>query len=389
MRLLFMTDFTELFPYRLLRGILRYSREMNEHWAVCKMPPSFKKEKGLDIVLRFALDWRADIIIGQFDPEDDVQLFRKNGIVVLAQDYISRFKDIPNITGDYRRMGAMAARRFIARGFKEFAFFGNNGMCWSDERRDGFYDELVQAGFEGHIHLYDRQRINNLWFYYQSRLGEWLQSLPKPVGIMACDDNQGSILVEACALLGIRIPFDVAIIGVDNDEIQCNMLVPSLSSIDVDIERGGYEAAALAKHMVQNPGDPGHDIVLEPLHIVTRESSNTITSKDNMVLEALMFIHSNMDHKIQVGDVLQHIPLSRRLLEQRFRKGTGMSIYDYIIQLRVNRFTQLLLDSDESITNIAASMDEPDPKNLSRLFRKVKGYSPTEFRKLNLRDLPE
>ena len=384
-----MTDFTEQFPYRLLRGILRYSRGTGEHWSVCKMPASFKREKGMDALLRFAREWHADVVIGLFDPGDDLSQFRRSGIVVLAQDHIARVPDVPNITGNYRKMGDMAARRFMARGFREFAFFGNNGMCWSDERRDGFRDALLEAGFEGHIYLYDRRRVENLWFYYQSRLGEWLQSLPKPVGIFACDDNQASIVVEACNLLGFRIPYDVAVIGVDNDEIQCNLLSPSLTSIDVDIERGGYEAASLAAHMLANPGDPGHDIVLEPLHIVTRESSNTITTKDEMVHEALMFIHSNVDHKIQVSDVLAHVPLSRRLLEQRFLKGTGLPIYKYIAATRVNRFTQLLLDSDDPITTISVKMDEPDPKNLARLFRKAKGCSPTEFRQRNLRDLPE
>ena len=164
MRLLFMTDFTEQFPYRLLTGILRYSRESKEHWAVCKMPPSFKRENGLEAMVRFAEDWRADVVMGLFDPDDDLSLFRKKGIVVMAQDHISRFPGIPNITADYRKMGAMAATRFIARGFREFAFFGNNGMCWSDERRDGFYEKLAQEDFDRHIHLYDRPRVSNLWY---------------------------------------------------------------------------------------------------------------------------------------------------------------------------------------------------------------------------------
>ena len=376
-----MTDFTEQFAYRLLRGILRYSRETGQRWEVCRMPPSFKRENSLKQMVRFAEDWKADVVIGQFDPGDNLELFRRKGIVVLAQDYISLFPDVPNITADYRQMGAMAAERFVARGFREFAFFGNNGMCWSDGRRDGFRDHLEEAGYKEHIHIFDRHRVSNLWYYQQDLLQEWLVALPKPVGIFACDDNQAVLLEESCKAVGLRIPYDAAIIGVDNDEILCNMANPPITSIDVDIERGGYEAAAMATQMVKDPSYQGMDIVLQPLHIVTRESSNLITTKDIQVHQALTFIHSNLDHKIDVTDVLQQVAMSRRLLEQRFLKATGKTIYQYISEQRIDYFARLLLDTQDSIGNLAARMDEPDPKSMSRRFKELKGCTPSEYRK--------
>ena len=387
MRLMFISDFTEQFAYRLLRGVLRYSQEKEAHWVVCKMPPAYMRQMGLRKVVDLAEGWHADVVIGQFEPGDNLKLFHKKGMVVLAQDYISLFDDVPNITADYHRMGAMAAERFLARGFREFAYFGNNGMCWSDGRRDGFRERLAAAGVgEEHIHIYGRrQRISNLWFYNQGWLYDWLQALPKPVGIMACDDNQASILVEACTAIGIRVPFDAAIIGVDNDEIVCNMTEPSLTSIDVDIERGGYEAAALAEKMAREKDFRGRNIVLQPLSIVTRTSSNVIATRDTGIHQALQYINDNIDHKILVTDVLAHVPMSRRLLEQRFLKATGSTIYQYITQLRVDRFAQLLLSSKDSVADICARMDEPDPKNLSRRFKAIKGCTPTAYRKKNLR----
>ena len=100
MRLLFITDFTEQFAYRFLSGILDYART-TELWVICKMPPSYKRQLGMEGVVAWAKEWHADVVIGQFDPDDDVTLFRKNGIVALAQDYIVKFDAIPNITGDY------------------------------------------------------------------------------------------------------------------------------------------------------------------------------------------------------------------------------------------------------------------------------------------------
>ena len=385
MRLVYLTDFSEQFPYRLLRGIYQYAQETKEPWTVCRMPASLRDLETFDRFVSWCKEWKADVVIGQFPPKDDLQEFRRNGIIVFAQDFISMFPDVPNITADYKKTGELAAERCVARGFRNFAFFGNNGMCWSDARRDGFRDYLVEAGYGDRVFIYDRQRISNLWYYRQDLLRDWLLSLPKPVGVFCCDDNQAVILAEACNVLGIQIPYEVAILGVDNDEILCNMANPPITSIDVDIERGGYEVAAMAVQMKHDPTYLGNDIVLQPLHIVTRESSNVITTKDIQVHQALTYIHSNLNHKIAVTDVLAQVPMSRRLLEQRFLKATGKTIYQYISEQRIDLFARMLLDTQEPIANLAARMDEPDPKSLTRRFRELKGCTPSEYRKQNLR----
>ena len=381
MRLLFITDFTEQFAYRFLRGILNYSQG-TEHWVVCKMPPSYKRKLGMEGVVAWAKEWRADVVIAQFDPEDDVTLFRKNGIVAMAQDYISKFTAIPNITGDYIRTGKMAAEYFLAKGFTNFGFFGYNGVCWSDERCESFRSRLEKTAPEGMtFHMYDGQNIDNMWYYDQSELTDWLKGLPKPIAIMACDDNQGNILIQACDLCGINVPFDVAIIGVDNDEILCNMTSPSMSTINVDIEGGGAAAAAMAVKMVNDPAYRGEDIVLQPLTVVERLSSSLFATNDKEVLMALRFIQANIDTKISVTDILSCVPISRRLLETRFKNMTGMTIYNYISVKRIERFAQLLLSSNDSISDIAARLDEFDTKSISRRFKELKGCTPSEYRK--------
>ena len=381
MRLLFITDFTEQFAYRFLRGILNYSQG-TEHWVVCKMPPSYKRKLGMEGVVAWAKEWRADVVIAQFDPEDDVTLFRKNGIVAMAQDYITKFTTIPNITGDYIRTGKMAAEYFLAKGFTNFGFFGYNGVCWSDERAEAFRSRLEEVAPEGMtFHMYDGQNISNMWYYDQSELTGWLKGLPKPIAIMACDDNQGNILIQACDLCGINVPFDVAIIGVDNDEILCNMTNPSMSTINVDIEGGGAAAAAMAEKMVNDPTYRGEDVVLKPLTVVERLSSSLFATNDKEVLMALRFIQANIDTKISVTDILSCVPISRRLLETRFKNMTGMTIYNYISIKRIERFAQLLLSSNDSISDIAARLDEFDTKSISRRFKELKGCTPSEYRR--------
>lgn len=386
MRLLFITDFTEQFAYRFLRGVLNYAKS-TEQWVVCKMPPSYKRQLGMEGVVAWAKEWHADVVIGQFDPDDDVTLFRKNGIVALAQDYIAKFDTIPNITGDYAMTGAMAAEYFLSKGFSNFGYFGYNGVCWSDERCESFRSRIEKSVGGGSFYMYDRQNIDNMWYYDQSILTEWLLSLPKPIAIMACDDNQGNILLQACELCGLHVPFDVALLGVDNDEILCNMSNPSMSTVNVDIEGGGADAAAMIDLMVKDPSYKGEDIVLKPLVVVERLSSSLFATSDKEILAALRFIHANIDAKIQVTDVLKNVPLSRRLLEQRFKKMTGTTIYNYISLRRIERFAQLLISSNDSVSDIAARMDEPDTKSISRRFKEIKGCTPSEFRKQQLRKL--
>ena len=195
-RLLIISDFTESFSHKLLAGIVDYSRR-KEQWIVRRMPPSYKAQIGIQGLLRLSKEWDIDAILGQFEPTDDLSILTNNGIVVVAQDFKQRFTTVPNVTGDYIGTGKMAARFFIDRGFKNFGFFGFNDVCWSDERCEGFRREVEAAGFGSSFYAYRMQEIDMVWYYQRNRLREWLQSIPKPIAIMACDDNQGENLIEA------------------------------------------------------------------------------------------------------------------------------------------------------------------------------------------------
>ena len=389
MRLLIISDFTEQFPYRLLRGIMAWSRRSEQPWVVCKMPPSYKREIGIKGVVRWAKNWRANVVIGQFDPEDDVSLFQKSGIVAIAQDYISKFDSIPNITADYQLTGSIAAQQLYGHGYKHFGFFGYENVCWSDGRLKGFRDRLKDDFNVDTIHVFNNRQLSSLWSYDVAELREWLLSLPKPIGIFACDDNQAEILLETCQASEINVPLDVAIVGVDNDEITCNLTVPAISSVDMDIEKAGYQAAEMATRMVEDPTYRGEDIVIRPIALVGRGSTGIMATKDPVVAEAMRYIYQNRARKLQVADVIKQVPVSRRLLEQRFKEVTGASIYTVISNLRMDYFAQQLVSSTDTVSEIAARMDEPDTKSISRRFQALKGCTPTEYRKRELRKLGE
>lgn len=379
MRLLIITDFTESFAYKLLKGIVSYNRG-KEQWTICRMPPSYKRHLGAEGVVNWAKNWGADAVIGQFAGNDEVSLFTKNGIVVVAQDYIRKFNGIPNITADYHGTGRMAAEYFIGKGYTNFAFFGFRDVCWSDERYEGFKKAVEESGYGDHLSAYRMQDINAIWYYELDRLSDWLRDLPKPVAVMACDDNQASNLIDACNSIGIKMPGEVAIIGVDNDEIICNLNTPSLTSIHVDIENGGYRTAELIDRIVSDRSTRVEDIVLKPVKVVSRISTASYATDDTQILNAIQFIHQNLTKKISVSDVMKEAALSRRLLERRFKAVTGESIYQYISRNKVKLFADMLLDTNDQVINVALNLGENDSKSISRKFKAAYGMAPNEWR---------
>ena len=380
-RVLIISDFTESFTHKLLAGIVDYSRR-KEQWIVRRMPPEYKTKIGIQGVIRVAKEWDVDAVIGQFDPTDDIGLFAENGIVAIAQDYKKKFTTIPNVTGDYLGTGRMAAKFFLERGFRNFGFFGFNDVCWSDERCEGFRREIEAAGFGDSFYAYRTQEIEMVWYYQRNRLREWLRMIPKPIAIMACDDNQGSNLIEACHGIGIKIPSEVSVMGVDNDEALCSLGSTTLSSIQMDIEEGGRQAAALVERLVADPSAAVDDVVLRPVKIVGRMSTAAFATEDQQILTALLFIHKNALKKISVSDVMAEAALSRRLLERRFKSVTGKTLYEYITDQKLKHFAEQLEDTDEQVINIALSMGENDTKSISRRFKQLYGCTPVEWREI-------
>lgn len=381
-RLILLTDFTEAFAHNLLRGILEYSKG-REPWVVCRMPPSYKQANGIPGVLEWAKKWEVDAIIAQFDDTDEVELFRQNGIIALAQDFKSRFSVIPNITSRYKQTGQMAADFFLQKGFRNFAFYGYKDVVWSEERCMGFRDRIVEKGFGDCFFEYQKQSLENLWYYESEPVANWIKSLPRPVALMACDDTQGNKIMELCRVLGIKIPEEVAVLGVDNDEIICGLSDPPLSSVNLNIVKGGYEAARLIERLLRDKDAISEDVVIQPVTIVNRLSTDIYATDNPVILTALKYIHQNLVNKISVEDIVRQVPLSRRLLEIRFKQVTGQPIYQYISNLRMERFAQLLLANTEPVADLAVQVGLADAKNLARQFKEWKGCTPVEYRKWN------
>lgn len=382
-RIIFLTDFSEAYARRLLLGIARYAQDMHQAWSLSRLPLSIRDKFGIPAVVEWARRMKADAVIGQFYNTDDVGLFARNGIIAIAQDFKRRFDTIPNITGPHMLAGKMCAEYFIRKGFRHFAFYGTRDVVWSDERCLGFREAIAAANPAFTFSALRSRGENDLWYYDTHKLATWLESLPKPVAIMACDDNQAYHITEACRIIGgdrFRIPDDIAVMGVDNDETICRLSEPNLSSLNQSVEQGGYDVARLIDHLLQNPGQKAEDVMVLPTNIITRQSTDIYAHSDPHIAEVLKYIHENIGRKITVRDLVARVPLSRLLLETRFKKSMETSIYDYILHVRIERVTQLL-NEGKSISEAASEAGFPDIKNLSRTFRQMKGITPSQYRR--------
>ena len=170
-RLLFITDYSDSYANRLLKGIVDYSKDKGQ-WSICRMPTYHKQSIGIEGILEIAKEWEIDVIIGTFEDGDDIGMLRDSGIIVIAQDFKQRMNGVPNITGNYIGTGQMAARYFVDRGFRNFGFFGLKDVCWSDERYEGYRKELKAQGLDDSLYKYNMQDIDRHWFYERSALAQ-------------------------------------------------------------------------------------------------------------------------------------------------------------------------------------------------------------------------
>ena len=377
-KILLLTDFSSGYSRNLLKGIVRYSKEVG-NWSFQRMPLYYRMLYGENGVVEWAKKWQADAIIAQLT-DVNIELLNDLNIPIIVQNYRDRNKAVSNLTGDYFNTGVMAAKFFLNRGYRNFAFYGFKGAIWSRERADGYSHEIEKQGYKLAI-LENDNKDREEWSYNHTVLGNWLQSLPKPVALFACDDHFALQISETCNVYNINVPDDIAILGVDNDDLLCNISDPPLSSIVLDVENGGYNAGKLLHQLITKEITEPFNIVVNPLIIERRKSTEKYAVWDKNIRTILNYIEKNYANHLSVEELVKQVPLSRRVLEKKFKEETGESLYQYIQNYRIDQFTRLLITTDYSLFEAALQSGFENYKNVSRIFRKYKSLSPAEYRK--------
>jgi LacI family transcriptional regulator len=293
----------------------------------------------------------------------------------------------PRLQSDNHAIGRMAAEHLRERGFANYAYCGFTAEAWACERKEGYLKHLHSAGLTaGSYETPWRGRKVLPWALEQKKLTRWLKSLPQPVGIFACNDVRGRQLLEACRGAQLTVPAQMAVLGVDNDELLCRMSDPPLSSVVPDAHRIGFEAAEILDGlMVQRKNCKPVIKLIPPRKVVTRQSTDVLAIEDEDIAGVLRFIRDKACTGIRMDDVLSAFPLSRSLLERRFKQCLGHSPHTEIRAVQIRKAAQLLDETDLPLKHIATQCGISHMEYLSYLFKKNFGQSPGSFRRLRAR----
>jgi LacI family transcriptional regulator len=288
---------------------------------------------------------------------------------------------IPQVRPDSVEAGRLAAEHLLERGFRHFAFCGYAGRNWSQWREEGFRRRLEAAGLACHVYQPPQRGRPLPWPREQPAVIQWLGGLPKPLGVMACNDVRGRQVIEACAVDGIHVPDDVAVVGVDEDRLLCELSNPPLSSIALNAEQGGYQAAELLDRMMSGEQAAANTILVEPLWVVARRSTEVVAVEDRHVSRALRFIRDHARQPIGVNEVVKQSELSRRALEIRFQSAMGRSIRQEIERVRLAWTRQLLVETHLPAWKIAEAVGFASVSYLSKVFHRESGMTLARYRR--------
>jgi LacI family transcriptional regulator len=348
----------------LLSGINIYLRE-HSSWSVYLSEYSRNNTD-----LTWLSQWYGDGIIARIENEQTARYILESGLPAID---LSASRIIPTLscveTND----------RSIA--IKSFGFYGDSRFKWSTLRR-AYYEEYLHS--KGYPCLNFETEEDSLqeqsWHLNREKLIHWLKELPKPIGIMACYDIRGQQLLEACRHVGLAVPDEIAVIGVDNDTLLCELSDPPLSSIQTNALKTGYHAAELLDRMMSGETIDAHIKLIEPSNIQVRLSSDVLAVEDKIVSDAVRFIRSHAHEDIQVQDILVRLSISRRVLENRFLKALGRTPHDEILAVKLKLVKRLLVESKLNLAAIAERSGFKHTEYMSVAFKRSIGIRPGQYR---------
>jgi LacI family transcriptional regulator len=358
----------------LLRGVARYNRERG-NWSTYFQPHGLGAAPP-----QWLKTWEGDGVLARVENKQMADSLRKTGVPVVNLRGTDPGLKFPYVGLDHAKIARLAATHLMERGIKHFGFCGkargiHPGL---DLRCDEFERAVGEAGFT--CSEFPARAGDVDWELEQARIAAWIQTLPRPVGVMACNDERGLQLLDACRRAGARVPDDVAVIGADDDEHLCELSIPPMTSVDVNGEQIGYAAAELLDKLMSGRKAPPTPTLLAPRGIVTRRSTDVLASEDPVVNRAVAFIRENRGRGLQVTDVIAHLKMSRASLEPRIKKVLGRTIHQEIQRVQLDRVKELLVGSPMPIKQIAREGGFSCVQYLTRVFRTATGETPARYR---------
>ncbi|WP_437222843.1 XylR family transcriptional regulator [Planctomicrobium sp. SH661] len=359
----------------LLLGVRKYLA-LHGPWSV------FVELRSLDSEApRWLSNWRGDGILTRTGTQRMADVIREVNVPTVELRSTRLDHNFPFVGADNEIIGRMMARHLLERGFRQFAIYDLDTEEFFEQRRESFVRTISQSGYSVSIlRTPDHRELPADWESHQENLVQWLRQLPKPVGIMACTDQLGFWLLDACRRADIPVPEEVAVVGVEDDETLCEVSVPPMSSMRLNGEKIGFEAAALLEHLMSGGSAPQGPILIPPVGITVRQSSDILAIEDRDLAAAVRMIRQQACLGVTIDDVLRKVPVSRSSLERKFRELLGRSPQAEIIRFRIERVKQLLRETDWTLELIAPRAGFASPQVLCQRFRKHVGMTPGNYR---------
>ena len=376
---------SSVYGRKLLSGVVRYMR-MHGDWSVFleqrdlwQQPPSW-----LDT-------WHGDGIISRATTPRLLATIEKTRVPLV--DVTDRFapSGLHQVRSDDATIGRIAAEHLLERGFTRFAFCGFSGEAWSQRRELAFAEHVLRRTGQPCAHYNSTWQgpQARAWEEEQAEVTRWLGTLTPPFAVMACNDARGQHVIEACAKLSLAVPEQVAILGVDDDELLCRLCSPPLSSVIPNAAMVGFRAAEKlaslmhGKRSINRSRSSSHaalEELIQPLGVTTRQSTDVVAIEDREVAEALHYIRENACRGISVNEVVEHCELSRSTLERQVRKHLGRTPQEEIRHVQIKRVQELLLTTDLTAEQMAGLCGFEHSEYMHVVFKRLTGTTTGQFR---------
>lgn len=379
-RVALLIETSKAFGRGLLAGVGRYVR-LHGHWS------TFVDERGLsDAIPEWVESGDFDGLIVRASQRETLEHVLSFGIptICLGEENPPCTNSVMN---DDVACAELAAEHLLERGFSNFGYLGHRGFIWSDVRREHFQQKLAEAGKCCSVLEASSESTRRApWYQRRHRLASWIEALPKPVGILACYDAAARTILEVCRAESWLIPEQVAVIGVDNDEVLCDLCDPPLTSVAPDTIAIGMKAAELLNQQMEAVAagecqPPWQKIIVGPSSVVTRGSTDTNAIDDPLVASVAGYIRRHASDGIDVSDLLTEFPMSRRTLERRFSRVLKQSPLELIRRVRINHVKALLRETDLKLDVISRMTGFSYTAYMVGCFKEMEGITPGQYRK--------
>jgi LacI family transcriptional regulator len=357
----------------IIRGVISYMRE-HRPWLIF-----FSEHRRGEPAPAWFAGWRGDGLIARIENEEVARVVRSLSIPIVDVSAARLVPSLPWVETDDEGIARLAAEHLLRCGLRQFGVCGDSRFNWANWRCGAFARLIGEAGYPCEVYRPRPHETADSEAQFK-HIADWIAGLPKPAGVFAHYDFRGRQILDACKRRHIAVPDDLAVLSVDNEDLICELTDPPLSSVILNPQRTGYEAARLLDRMMSGESVALDKHAIPPLGIATRQSTDMLAIEDPDVADAVRFIRDHACEGIDVKDILDALPQSRRLLEGRFKKLLGRSPHDEIVRVRLARVKSLLVETQLTVQKVARLTGFKYVEHLSRLFREEFGMTPSQYR---------